>query len=106
MIAIAIHGLHITGQREITRTVTGSLIEAIVQGHLLITDIDIRYLGGIYSRHDDTGRKTVAPDNRLGVRDDESRKGIHTDIFHVDTLYQRVQHLTLCITDVALQFRQ
>ena len=105
MIAIAIHGLHITGQGEITRTIAGSLIESVVQGYLLVTDIDIRHLGGIHSSHHDTGREAVAPDNRLGVWNDESRKGIHADILHVDTLYQCMQHLTLCITDIALQLR-
>ena len=95
-----------TRQGEVARPSTHNLIEVVLQFHLLLTDIDIGNLRRIDSSHHDVGRELIAAHDGLRVGNDESLKGVHADILHVDVLHECVQHLAFSIAHVVLQLRQ
>ena len=64
-VAIAIHHLHIALQRKVASLATHGFVQSVLKVYLLSADKDIGYLGGINSSHHDTGRETVATNNRF-----------------------------------------
>ena len=96
--------MYIARERKVTCTSCNGFIHATGQVDLLATDKDLGHLGGIKGSHHDTGRELIATHDGLRVGNDKRIEGIDTNILDVNVLNQCVQHLTLGIADIVLQF--
>ena len=85
---------HTTGSKGIT---------AVLCIDTCTVDIDLRLLSSIHGSHDDLCRELFTRIKCRLLRNHESINLIDTHILHVYVRYQGMEHLTLCMTYVALQ---
>ena len=73
-----------SGEGEVARTTSDSLIDSTRQVDFLVANEYLWYLCGIDSSHHDMCRELVATNDGLRVRNDKGVERIHTDILDVD----------------------
>ena len=100
-LSVAVHGLDISVEREVTRAVAHGLVAAALQR--LTVDINGGAVGGIHRSHEDLGAEAVALHQHLGVGHHIGVHLVHAQVLHVNLVHQLVQHLAFGQAHIVLQ---
>ena len=104
LFAAGIHHFHESLEGELSRGATYRLVDAALVLQFPSSHEDGRAVGGVYGRHDNLCTELATLYDGETLWDDVGIEFVDTYVLDTDVAYQRVEHLSLRIAYVILQF--